>query len=56
MPTTFKFLLLLIGSSTDQAHSGRTDSNGGHMNRKTGQCSGQVNLATTEKDINIVDS
>ena len=29
-------LLLLIVTVTAQAHSGRTDANGGHMNRKTG--------------------
>jgi hypothetical protein len=37
MLITLKALLLLIVPITAQAHSGRTDANGGHMNRKTGQ-------------------
>jgi len=37
MLTTLNALLLLIVTVTAQAHSGRTDANGGHMNRKTGQ-------------------
>jgi hypothetical protein len=36
MLITLKALLLLIVPITAQAHSGRTDANGGHMNRKTG--------------------
>ena len=37
MLTTLEVLLLLIVPITAQAHSGRTDANGGHMNRKTDQ-------------------
>ena len=37
MLTALKVLLLLIVPIITQAHSGRTDANGGHMNRKTGQ-------------------
>jgi hypothetical protein len=32
----FKLLILLVVTYTAQAHSGRTDANGGHMDRKAG--------------------
>lgn len=48
------FVIFLFWSSTAFGHSGRTDSNGGHFNRKTGEYHTHKNGASSDGNGAIV--